>query len=173
MGYSKSDTSTFQRLPVQNNKHLGCNKLNLEQSPHIPYGENLRLEWDWEELSISLWRFEEKAGWEVIWKGILPIWRTSLLELQGQIGFKEKLIDKNPWIEGWFVLERWYREVWGNLTIWFYMPRLFHLFIDILTTGSFHLLCKEDFKGLWPGPWKIFYKSFSAQDKKAVPPCWR
>lgn len=54
--------STFQKLPVQNNKLLGCYKLYLEQSPHIPYGENRRLEWDWEELGISLWKFGEKRG---------------------------------------------------------------------------------------------------------------
>lgn len=68
--------------------------------------------------------------------------------------------------EGRLTLERWGREVWGNLTIWFYMPRLFHLFIDILTTGSFHLLCKEDFRGLWPGPWEPLCKRFLA-----APPC--
>lgn len=31
------------------------------------------------------------------------------------------------------------------------MLRLFHLFIDILTTGSFHLLCKEDVRELGLG----------------------
>lgn len=61
------------------------------------------------------------------------------------------------------------------------MPRLFHLFIDILTTESFHLLCKEDFRGLWPGPWRgILWKIPSPQwgqdlprTKRAIPPCQR
>lgn len=77
--------STFLRLPVQNNIYLGCHKLNLEQSPHIPYGENRRLEWDWEELCNSFWRFGEKKGVGGIWKGCQPIRRKSFLELQSQI----------------------------------------------------------------------------------------
>lgn len=52
--YLKQTKSTFQRLPVQNNRQLGCHKLNLGQSLHIPYGENRRLEWDWNKLGISL-----------------------------------------------------------------------------------------------------------------------
>lgn len=60
------------------------------------------------------------------------------------------------------------------------MLRLFHLFIDILTTGSFHLLCKEDVRELGLG-----FERYSLEDsqslcgqglpriKKALPPCWR
>lgn len=61
MGYSKSDTKYSPEIACSE-QHLGCYKLNLEQSPHIPYGQNRRLEWDWEELSVSLRRFREKRG---------------------------------------------------------------------------------------------------------------
>lgn len=53
--------------------------------------------------------------------------------------------------EGKLALEWWGGEMWGTLRIWFYMLRLFRLFIDILTTGSFHLLCKEDVRELGQG----------------------
>lgn len=109
--------STFQRLPVQNNKQLGCHKLNLEQSPHIPYGENRRLEWDWEESGISLWRsslvWREKGD-----RRQLPGLTAKLVEIwcgtpgsnwpQARADCHESLKERG------LALERWGREVWGN-----------------------------------------------------------
>lgn len=87
--FSKSDKkkSTFQRLPVQNNTHLGRYQLNLEQSPHIPYGENRKLEWDWEELCNSFCRFGEHKGVGrqlTFERAFSQFGEKSLLKLQSQ-----------------------------------------------------------------------------------------
>lgn len=55
MGFSKADKKYFPEIACSE-QQLGCHQLNLEQSPHIPYGENRRLERDWEDLGISFWR---------------------------------------------------------------------------------------------------------------------
>lgn len=53
MGYSKSDTKYFPEIAYSEQQIL-----HFEQSPHIPYAENRRLKWDWEELHIfmKVWR---------------------------------------------------------------------------------------------------------------------
>lgn len=50
------------------------------------------------------------------------------------------------------------------------MPRLFHLFIDILTTGPYHLLCMKDFRGLWPNPLGAFGERFLDPSKARICP---
>lgn len=52
MGFSKADKKYFPEIACSE-QQLGCHQLNLEQSPHMPYGENRRLERDWENLGIS------------------------------------------------------------------------------------------------------------------------
>lgn len=115
----KQTKSTFQRLPVQNNKQLGCHKLNLEPSPHIPYGENRRLEWDWGDLGISLYEGAawilgwEGGGWEVITK-VCSQFRGSLI-WNCRNNWPQARIDCHEYLRGrGLELERWGREVWGN-----------------------------------------------------------
>lgn len=55
MGFSKADKKYFPEIACSE-QQLGCHQLNIEQSPHIPYGENGRLEQDWKDLGISVWR---------------------------------------------------------------------------------------------------------------------
>lgn len=97
----KQTKSTFQRLPVQNNKQLGCHKLNLEPSPHIPYGENRRLEWDWGDSGISLY---EGATWILDWGGAgrwLPRFAANSEEVSsgtaGTTDLRLELIAMNTW----------------------------------------------------------------------------
>lgn len=147
MGYSKSDTKYFPEIACSEQQIL-----HFEQSPHIPYGENRRLAWDWEELHSFYEGLEIEKGSEVI-----SIWKrlsANLEEMSFGTPGSNWLPARTNWREskeGKVTLEWWGGEMWGNLTIWFYMLRLFHLFIDILTTGSFHLLCKEDVRELGQG----------------------
>lgn len=93
MGYSKSDTEYFPEIACSEQQIL-----HFEQSPHIPYGENRRLRWDWEKFHIFYEGLEIEKGSEVIsiWKGFQPIWKKCLLELQDQIRFWQELTDTNP-----------------------------------------------------------------------------
>lgn len=156
--------STFLRLPVRNNIYLGCHNLKLEQSPHIPYGENRRLEWDWEELCNSFWRFGEKKGWEAFERAVSqfgenPFW-NSRVKLPG-IGWHESLKERSSIgkIRG--------REVRGNwqfaftclecfiCSLTFWLPDLFICFARKTSEDSGLGLEKYSVRDsqppLWPG----------------------
>lgn len=138
--------STFQSLPVQNNKDF---TLNRALTSHMVKTGG------WDGIGKRC-TFLGRSGDR---KGIggnfhLKRFSVNLQEMPFGTPGSNWLPARTNWQEskeGKLALEWWGGEMWGTLTIWFYMLRLFRLFIDISTTGSFHLLCKEDVRELGQG----------------------
>lgn len=167
--------STFQSLPVQNNKYF---TLNRALTSHMVKTGG----WDGiGKCCTFLWRSGDRKG--IGGNFHLKRFSANLEEMPFGTPGSNWLPARTNWHEskeGKLALEWWGGEMWGTLTIWFYMLRLFRLFIDIFDYRIFSFALQGRCQRTWPGIWEAVYKRFSvpvgprsAQDKKALPPCWR